>query len=82
VTRLNREQVIQHLGDVDDLTIARIVGTGANEADLVAAIRSVERELELGEPSPPPAGTAAERVRLILYELAEEDRERQEQAYD
>jgi hypothetical protein len=82
VTRLNREQVIRHLGDVDDLTIARIVGTGASEADLVEAIRQVEREVELGAPSPPLEGTAAARVRLILYELAEDELERQEQAYD
>lgn len=79
---LSREQIIRHLGDLDDLTVSRIVDTGASEKDLEEAIGETVRREELGEPTPPSTRPEVIRLRVILEELAEESRWLAETDYD
>jgi hypothetical protein len=80
--RLNRQNVIQQLGELDDLAIARIVETGASEEELSEAIVAVEREGEEGEPTGAPRTVGIAKLRAILSELAAEERDQDETVRD
>jgi hypothetical protein len=64
------------LGDIDYLTLSRIVATGASEKELERAVHQVERGDQEGEPVPPLRDGAVARVSAILRELSEEEIER------
>jgi hypothetical protein len=70
MTQLTRDDVIREVGEVDDVTIAEIIGTGATAEELVEAQAWLANEdalLDAGKP--PPSGRVRELID-ILAELA------------
>ena len=68
MTNLTRDDVIKAVGEVDDVTIAEIIGTGATTEELAEARAWIANEdalLDAGKP--PPTG----RVRELIDILAE-----------
>jgi hypothetical protein len=68
-----RDEVLEVLGDVDDLIVERIIATGATTAEIGAALDAHEDargfgEARLGDDSPRVAA-----VREILDELLDDD---------
>ena len=60
-----REKVRQYLGELDDEVVAKVIATGASEAELAEAAHWIEgdneeMEQEKGEPS-------SRRVREVIY---------------
>jgi hypothetical protein len=79
MTNLIRDDVIKAVGEVDDVTIAEIIGIGATAEELAEAQAWIANEdvlLDAGKP--PPAGLVRELVD-ILAEL-ETDEEEDEEA--
>jgi hypothetical protein len=73
MTQLTRNDVIKAVGEVDDVTIAEIIGTGATAEELAAAQAWIANEdalLDAGKP--PPSGRVRELID-ILAELAADD---------
>jgi hypothetical protein len=73
MTRLTRDDVIKAVGEVDDVTIAEIIGTGATAEELAAAQAWLANEdalLDAGKP--PPSGRVRELID-ILAELAKDE---------
>jgi hypothetical protein len=78
MTNLTRDDVIKAVGDVDDVTIAEIIGTGATAEELARAQAWIATEdvlLDAGKP--PPAGRVREPID-ILEELETDEDEDQE----
>jgi hypothetical protein len=78
MTNLTRDDVIKAVGDVDDVTIAEIIGTGATAEELARAQAWIATEdvlLDAGKP--PPAGRVRELID-ILEELETDEDEDQE----
>lgn len=65
---VNREEVSDLLGDVDETIAERIAGTGASVDDLGAALDDLDHERRFGERRIPASAKIAE-VREILEEL-------------
>jgi hypothetical protein len=79
MTRLTRDEVIKAVGEVDDVTIAEIIGTGATAEELAEAQAWIANEDVLLDASKPaPAGHVRELID-ILAEL-ETDEEEDEEA--
>jgi len=79
MTNLTRDDVIKAVGEVDDVTVAEIIGTGATAEELAEAQAWIANEDVLLEPGkPPPAGRVRELID-ILAEL-ETDEEEDEEA--
>ena len=79
MTNLTRDDVIKAVGEVDDVTIAEIIGTGATAEELAEAQAWIANEdvlLDVGKPAP--AGHVRELID-ILAEL-ETDEEEDEEA--
>lgn len=78
MSKLTANAVREIVGPVDEELIARILATGASEADLLAAVAWVEEDDYMGEESSRrPTGTVA-RLCAILQEAketGEEDRQ-------
>lgn len=79
MAKLTREQVLAHLGEVDDLTVARIIGTGADERQLVEASQRVQRDATWGAPTPPATSPTVQELCTVLYELAAQDQALEEE---
>jgi hypothetical protein len=78
MTRLTRDDVIKAVGEVDDVTIAEIIGTGATTEELAEAQAWVATEDALLDASkPPPTGRVRELVD-ILAELETDENEEEE----
>jgi hypothetical protein len=78
MTNLTRDDVIKAVGEVDDVTIAEIIGTGATAEELAEAQAWIANEdvlLDAGKP--PPAGRARQLID-ILSELETDEEEDQE----
>jgi hypothetical protein len=78
MTRLTRDDVIKAVGEVDDVTIAEIIGTGATAEELARAqawIATDDVLLDAGKP--PQAGRVRELID-ILAELETDGEEDQE----
>jgi len=68
MTNLTRDDVIKAVGEVDDVTIAEIIGTGATAEELAEAQTWIANEdvlLDAGKPAP------AGHVRELIDILAE-----------
>jgi hypothetical protein len=75
---LNRKDVIQTIGDVDDVTVADIIATGATAQELSEAqswVINDEALLNTGRPLP--AGRIGQLVEIIR---AKEDEDHQDEA--
>ena len=75
--RLTRDDVIKAVGEVDDVTITQIIGTGATAEELAEAEAWIANEdalLDAGKP--PPTG----RVREVIDILAEFETDEDEEA--
>ena len=78
MTNLIRDDVIKAVGEVDDVTIAEIIGTGATAEELAEAQAWIANEdvlLDAGKP--PPAGRVRELID-ILVDLETDEEEDQE----
>ena len=78
MTHLKRDDAIKAIGEVDDVTIAEIIGTGATAEELAEAqawIASDDALLDAGKP--PPTGRVRELID-ILTELEEDEDEDEE----
>lgn len=70
--------VREMIGEVDDLVVARILQTGATEAELAEAMGETELEEQMGEAGPPPPTPRVAELRAILAEVLREDEQAQE----
>jgi len=77
MTNLTRDDVIKAVGDVDDVTIAEIIGTGATAEELARAQAWIATEDVLLDAGKPPAGRVRELID-ILAELETDEEEDQE----
>ena len=75
MTNLTRDDLIKAVGEVDDVTIAEIIGTGATAEELARAQAWIATEdvlLDAGKP--PPAGRVRELVDILAeLETGEEE---------
>jgi hypothetical protein len=74
MTQLTRDDVIREVGEVDDVTIAQIIGTGAMAEDLVEARAWLANEdalLDAGKP--PPVGRVRELIDILAELATDED---------
>jgi hypothetical protein len=72
--RLTRDDVIKAVGEVDDVTIAEIIGTGATAEELAEAqawIANADALLDGGKP--PPTGRVRELIDILTEIESEED---------
>ena len=75
MTHLTRDNVIKAVGEVDDVTIAEIIGTGATAEELAEAQAWLTNEDALVKAGkPPPTG----RVRELIDILAELEQDEDE----
>jgi hypothetical protein len=75
--RLTREDVIKAVGEVDDVTIAQIIGTSAAAEELAEAQAwIVNDDALLNAGKPPPSGRVRELIDILAeLETDEEDEE-------
>lgn len=76
MTQLTRDDVIKAVGEVDDVTIAEIIGTGATAEELAEAqawIANAESLVDAGKP--PPNGHVRELIDILSEIQTEEDEE-------
>ena len=64
----NHAQIVELLGDVDELYVKRLEDTGASLDEIGEALDDLRKEDELGERAQPTSARVAE-VRAILEEL-------------
>ena len=72
--RLTRDDVIKAVGEVDDVSIAEIIGTGATAEELAEAqawIANADALLDAGKP--PPTGRVRELIDILTEIESEED---------
>jgi hypothetical protein len=69
MTKLSREDVVRIVGDMDDIIVARLVGTGATVAELREAVAEVQVGEALGEPTPEPSTPRVAQLRAILRDV-------------
>ncbi len=74
-------QIVELLGDVDDLFVKRIEDTGASLDEIGEALGDLESEDVLGEPPHIPSSPRVAEVRVILEELMDTDEDDLEQGY-
>jgi hypothetical protein len=73
MTRMTRQEVLEVLGELDELMVSRLIATGADTSTLLATLRGVEHEVRYGERLEPIHTPEADQVREILYELLDEE---------
>jgi hypothetical protein len=74
MTRLTRDDVIKAVGDVDDVTIAEIIGTGATAEELAEAQAwMVNDDPLLNDGKPLPSGRVRELIDILAELEADED---------
>jgi DNA-binding transcriptional MerR regulator len=81
MTTATHAQIVELLGDVDDLFVKRIEDTGASLNEIGEALGGLQSEDALGEP---PRGASSPRVaevRALLEELMDRDEDDREQGY-
>jgi hypothetical protein len=74
-------QIVELLGDVDDLFVKRIADTGASLDEIGEALGDLENEEVLGEPPHIPSSPRVAEVRAILEELMDSDERDLEEGY-
>jgi hypothetical protein len=65
MSELTRDQVVSAVHPVDDATVAEIIATGANEADLAAACAFVAREAHDHAGREVPTGTIGRVISIL-----------------
>jgi hypothetical protein len=76
MTRLTRGDVIKAVGEVDDVTIAEIIGTGATAEELAEAQAWIANEGGLPDAGkPPPTGRVRELINMLAELEPDEDEE-------
>ena len=73
VMQLTPDYVRALLGDLDDLTVARILDTAATTSELQEAVGEVRLEDEAGEPGPPPPSGRVAQLRALINDIYRED---------
>jgi len=81
MTHATHTQIVDLLGDVDDLFVKRIEDTGASLDEIGEALGDLENEDVLGEPPRIPSSPRVAEVRAIIEELMETDEDDLEQGY-
>ncbi len=71
-------QLVELLGELEPLTIDRLLRTGATLDEVAAAASAIEEEDAFGEVHRDPSSPREAEVRAILLELVFEDTEEQE----
>ena len=74
--RLTRDDIIKAVGEVDDVTITQIIGTGATAEELAEAEAWIANEdalLDAGKP--PPTGRVRELIDILAELETDEDEE-------
>jgi hypothetical protein len=76
MTQLTREDVIKAVGEVDDVTTAQIIGTGATPEELAEAQAWIENdEALINAGRPLPSGRVGELVEILDELETDEDEE-------
>jgi hypothetical protein len=78
MTRLTRDDVIKAIGEIDDVAIAEIIGTGATADELAEAqawIANDEPLMNAGKPLP--SGRVGELIEILSELESDEDDEKQ-----
>lgn len=81
MTTATHAQIVELLGDVDDLFVKRIEDTGASLDEIGEALDEVQSEDVLGEPSHTASSPRVAQVRAILEELMETEEDDLDQGY-
>jgi hypothetical protein len=74
-------QIVELIGDVDDLFVKRIAATGASLDEIGEALGDLENEDVLGEPPHIPSSPRVAEVRAILEELEDANEDDLEEGY-
>jgi hypothetical protein len=76
MTQLTREDVIKAVGEIDDVTTAQIIGTGATPEELAEAQAWIENdEALINAGRPLPSGRVGELVEILDELESDEDEE-------
>jgi len=76
MTQLTREDVIKAVGEIDDVTTAQIIGTGATPEELAEAQAWIENdEALINAGRPLPSGRVGELVEILDELETDEDEE-------
>ena len=81
MTTATHAQIVELLGDVDDLFVKRIADTGASLDELGEALGDVQSEDVIGEPPHVASSPRVADVRAILEELMDTDEDDLDQGY-
>jgi DNA-binding transcriptional MerR regulator len=81
MTTATHAQIVELLGDVDDLFMKRIEDTGASLDEIGEALGDLESEDVRGEPPHAPSSPRVAEVRAILDELLDTNEDDLEQGY-
>jgi hypothetical protein len=73
MTTATHAQIVELLGDVDDLFVKRIADTGASLDEIGEALGGLQSEDVLGEPPHVTSTPRVAEVRAILEELMDRD---------
>ncbi|MBA3540530.1 MAG: hypothetical protein H0T79_13050 [Deltaproteobacteria bacterium] len=68
----SREEVVELLGEVDDLIVERVLETGASVEEIAEALDTFQDEHQFGEQPHTPSSTRVVEVRSILSELPDD----------
>jgi len=72
------EEILELLGELEPLTLERLVATGATIGEVAEAVAAIEDEDAFGEIEHPPSSAREAEVRAILEDLVFEDFEERE----
>jgi hypothetical protein len=81
MTTATHAQIVELLGDVDDLFVKRIADTGASLDEIGEALGDVQNEDVLGEPPHVASSPRVVAVRALLEELMDTDEDDLDQGY-
>jgi DNA-binding transcriptional MerR regulator len=81
MTTATHAQIVELLGDVDDLFVKRLEQTGASLDEIGEALGDLEDEDVLGEPPRIATSPRVAEVRAILEELMDTDDDDLEEGY-
>jgi hypothetical protein len=81
MTAATHAQIVELLGDIDDLFVKRIADTGASLDEIGEALGDVQSEDVLGEPRHIVSSPRVVAVRAILEELMDAEEDDLDQGY-
>lgn len=77
-TPASATEIFGLLGELEPLTLEKLLATGATITEVAAAVNAIEDEDAFGETHHPPLSSREAEVRAILEELVFEDAEERE----